>query len=283
LEEEMKNKRVFCGLLVVVAVFLATPLFAGGSAEKSAKAAPADTLTIYVVRHGQTILNMMVRSQGISDGILTEKGITGATNMGKGLRDVPFNAVYSSDLKRAIETARLAMEQNRATKQWSITEMPEFREVSWGIYEGLPDHEMYTAMAKDLGIAVPPDANLGQLFALLIENLGGMKGFMEGLADFHKRADTVYHITEDSAEVYERLQRGLDTVIAENPQGGNIMLVAHGVSIAFLFSLIDVELPASGLANSSVTKIVYDYAAGTFTVDGQIGDLSYVEAGAAIR
>jgi probable phosphoglycerate mutase len=82
--------------------------------------------------------------------------------------------------------------------------------------------------------------------------------------------------------VYERLQKGLDTVIAENPQGGNIMLVAHGVSIAFLFSLIDVELPASGLANSSVTKIVYDYAAGTFTVDGQIGDLSYVEAGAAI-
>ncbi|MDR2418030.1 MAG: phosphoglycerate mutase family protein, partial [Treponema sp.] len=87
-------------------------------------AKPADSLTIYVVRHGQTIFNLMDRVQGISDGILTERGIVGAVNMGKGLRDVPFNAVYSSDLKRAIETARLAMEQNRATKQWTVTEKP---------------------------------------------------------------------------------------------------------------------------------------------------------------
>jgi probable phosphoglycerate mutase len=243
----------------------------------------ADSLTIYVVRHGQTIFNLMDRVQGISDGILTERGISGAVNMGKGLRDVPFNAVYSSDLKRAIETARLAMEQNRATKQWTVTEKPELREVSFGVFEGDPNWVMYAAFAKDLGLDIPEDAkSIGAATAPIAQYYGGdMKKFLEGLADFNKKIDTTYQISEAASEVYARLKKGMDAVIAENLNGGNVMLVAHGQSISFLLAAIGVEFSGQ-LGNSSVTKLVYDYATKTYTIDGPVGDMSYAEAGAQL-
>jgi probable phosphoglycerate mutase len=267
----MQKKWLFVFCLVLAA---AAAAFGGAKAD-----AP---LTIYVVRHGQTIFNMMDRVQGISDGVLTQRGITGAVNMGKGLRDVPFAAVYSSDLGRARETARLAMEQNRATRNWTVQEMTELREVSFGIFEGDPNPEMYIALAQDLGVEVPADGSFMALAVALMNHLGSFQALLEELADFNKRIDTQYQISEDSAEVYARLQRGLNRIITENPKGGNVMLVAHGQSIGFLFSLIKVEMPGAGLANSSVTKIVYNRATNTFTVDGPVGDLSYLEAGAKL-
>jgi probable phosphoglycerate mutase len=172
----MKNKIYFFCLACMV-FFGTAGAYGGGKTEKAGK---ADTMTIYVVRHGQTIFNLMDRVQGISDGILTERGIAGAINMGKGLRDVPFSAVYSSDLKRAIETARLAMEQNRATKEWDIVEKPELREVSFGIFEGDPNWMMYAAFAKDLGIAIPDDAkSIGAATAPIAQYYSGdMKKFL---------------------------------------------------------------------------------------------------------
>jgi probable phosphoglycerate mutase len=274
----MKRAMKFFIVMAVMTALCVADVFAGASAEKAEKPA---ALTIYAVRHGQTIFNLMDRVQGISDGILTEKGISGAVNMGKGLRDVKFSAVYSSDLKRAIDTARIALEQNRATKNWVVIEKPELREVSFGIFEGDPNWMMYAALGKDLGLTIPADAKtIGAATAPIVKYYDGdMKKFLEGLADFNKRIDTEYKISEDSAEVYARLKKGMDDIIAENPNGGNIMLVAHGQSISFLLAAIDVEFSGQ-LGNSSVTKLVYDYASKTYSIDGHVGDMSYAEAGA---
>jgi probable phosphoglycerate mutase len=264
-------------IAVCLTVSCAATVFAGGSSEKNG------TLTIYAVRHGQTIFNLMDRVQGISDGILTERGITGAVNMGKGLRDVPFRAVYSSDLKRASETARLAMVENRATKKWTIVEKPELREVSFGIFEGDPNWMMYAAFANDLGLTIPDDAKtIGAATAPIVQYYDGdMRKFLEGLADFNKRIDTEYRISEDASEVYARLRKGMEDIVAENPDGGNVMLVAHGQSIGFLLAAIGIEAVVQ-LGNSSVTKLVYDYASKTYRIDGPAGDMSYAEEGAAM-
>jgi probable phosphoglycerate mutase len=274
---KMKLCAIACIALCVTSVF-ANGSSDGASGEPVVK---QDTLTIYVVRHGQTIFNLMDRVQGISDGILTERGITGAINMGKGLRDVPFAAVYASDLKRAIETARLAMEQNRATRRWAVKEMPELREVSFGVFEGDPNWMMYAAFGNDLGLSIPEDAkSIATATAPILQYYqGDMKKFLEGLADFNKRIDTEYRISEDAAEVYARLRNGMDMIVTENPNGGNVMLVAHGQSISFLLAAINVEVSAQ-LGNSSVTKLVYDYATKTYRLEGPAGDMSYAEAGA---
>jgi probable phosphoglycerate mutase len=255
-------------VVVCLALCCAANVFAGGSSEKQ------DKLTIYVVRHGQTIFNLMDRVQGISDGILTERGIIGAVNMGKGLRDVHFRAVYSSDLKRAISTAQLAMEQNRVTKKWTIKELPELREVSFGIFEGDPNWMMYAAFGQDLGLAIPEEAkSIGAATAPILQYYNGnMRTFLEELANFNKRIDMEYHISEDAAEVYARLQRGMDLIIAENPKGGNVMLVAHGQSISFLLGALKLDI-AQPLGNSSVTKIIYDYSTKTYHIEGPAGDM----------
>jgi probable phosphoglycerate mutase len=249
------------------------------------------TLVVYAARHGQTIFNLTDRVQGICDSLLTKNGIAGAVNMGTGLRDVPFRAVYASDLRRASETARLAMAQNRATASWTVIEKPELREVGFGIFEGGPNQAMHTAFANHLGLTLPDDTH-ERPFASFVRYYGGdAQKCMEGLADFNKKidAESEYQTAESASEVYARLQKGMDALVAENPGGGNVLLVTHGAALSFLLAMIgcNVALAEGGssgpLGNASVTRIVYDYAAKTYRLDGPPGDMRYAEAGARFQ
>jgi probable phosphoglycerate mutase len=197
--------------------------------------------------------------------------------------------VYASDLKRASETARLAMAQNRATATWTVVEKPELREVSFGVFEGGPNQAMHTAFANHLGLALPDDPS-SRPFASFVRYYGGdAQKCMEGLADFNKKIDAEYQTAESASEVYARLQKGMDAVVAENPDGGNVLLVTHGGALAFLLAMTGYKVAlaeggSSGpLGNASVTRIVYEYAAKTYRIDGQPGDMRYAEAGARIN
>ena len=66
-------------------------------------------MVIYVMRHGQTDWNVAKRLQGRSDTVLNENGRELARKTGEALLAVPFAAVFSSPLKRAKETAELAL------------------------------------------------------------------------------------------------------------------------------------------------------------------------------
>mgnify|MGYP001172346015 FL=1 len=63
--------------------------------------------SIYFVRHGQTFFNLYNRMQGWSDSPLTEYGQATATKVGQALANTAFDYYYSSDSKRAIDTAQL--------------------------------------------------------------------------------------------------------------------------------------------------------------------------------
>ena len=67
-------------------------------------------MKIYILRHGQTSWNTLRKLQGQTDIPLNENGILLARKTGAGLRNVPFDRVYSSPLRRSLETARLAVE-----------------------------------------------------------------------------------------------------------------------------------------------------------------------------
>ena len=66
---------------------------------------------IYIVRHGQTDWNKVGRMQGHMDIELNEEGRNQAQIVKEKLKDIHFDKVFSSPLKRAKETAQIICEQ----------------------------------------------------------------------------------------------------------------------------------------------------------------------------
>ena len=67
-------------------------------------------ITVYIVRHGEAEGNAEGRIIGQSDHSLTERGERDAEILGERLRSVKFDKIYSSDLKRARDTANIISE-----------------------------------------------------------------------------------------------------------------------------------------------------------------------------
>ena len=63
-------------------------------------------MLLYIVRHGQTDYNLIRRIQGQSNSQLTDLGRQQACLLAKRLGHKTFNAFYTSDLDRAMDTAR---------------------------------------------------------------------------------------------------------------------------------------------------------------------------------
>lgn len=74
-------------------------------------------MKLYLVRHGQTDWNKEKRLQGQEDIPLNDFGRHLAKETGVGLRNVRFNLCFSSDLKRALETASLILDEGSSKFQ----------------------------------------------------------------------------------------------------------------------------------------------------------------------
>ena len=94
--------------------------------------------TILLARHGETDWNRERRVQGHSDRPLNETGRAQARALADELRNVPLDAVYSSDLARARETAELVAERHGL----QVTTLRDLREKHFGSWEGLRDDEI---------------------------------------------------------------------------------------------------------------------------------------------
>ena len=64
-------------------------------------------MNIYIIRHGETRKERVFNLDGYPDGDLTKTGFKQAHLTGKHLSKVRINAIYSSDLKRAVQTAEI--------------------------------------------------------------------------------------------------------------------------------------------------------------------------------
>ncbi len=72
---------------------------------------------LYLVRHGETVHNLEGRIQGHSDSPLTSLGVQQARAIGKRLAFEKFDAIYSSDLGRAVSTAKIIASHHKQPVQ----------------------------------------------------------------------------------------------------------------------------------------------------------------------
>jgi probable phosphoglycerate mutase len=93
---------------------------------------------VILIRHGETVWNSEHRMQGQRNSALSQLGRAQARALAQRLQSEPFDCLYSSDLDRALETARVIAD---ATGH-RIRIDARLRERCFGIFEGLTRDEM---------------------------------------------------------------------------------------------------------------------------------------------
>lgn len=183
-------------------------------------------ITIYLIRHGETVWNHSGKYQGVTDVPLSERGHRQAACLVDYFADIPLDAVYASDLQRARDTA----EPLAASKDLPIRFRSELREIHFGQWEGLTYEEITARWPGSI------EHMYSNVSTVRIE--GG-----ESFGDLQSRAEQVL------AE------------IAEREEGKSVAVVCHGGTIrCIICSLLGLELDLAWnfrQANANVSCIEY--------------------------
>ena len=185
--------------------------------------------TIYLVRHGETQGNLDDKAQGHLDVPLTETGCLQAKAVAERLSDVEFDAVYSSDLKRAFDTAKAITSQGA---ELQIQTRSQLREYHFGNYEDMPWDEV--------GNADPE--------------------FYRRWKNLNDRVNVKFPGGESMLDAWERIGGLLMEILAEHQQGNEtILIVGHGGSLqAVLAHLLNIQAKNQWVFlfdNTSVTVV----------------------------
>ena len=156
---------------------------------------------IILVRHGETKWNLLGRYQGQTDVALSPLGIEQAEKLAAHFPVDKIEAVYSSDLARAMKTASCVADRFGLT----VEPRPELRELNFGDWEGLTfleaaerDPDLHRRWLRDTGLRPP----------------GG----------------------ESFDEVQSRIERARDRIIAEHGSS-TVLVVSHVTPIKTLLRL----------------------------------------------
>ncbi len=101
--------------------------------------------TLIVVRHGETEWNRDGLQQGQQNSDLTELGIQQAQAVADALEEYSFDAIYCSDLGRAVQTAEIIAEPHKL----KLILDTRLRERHLGITQGL-EYEQFKAKHPDV-------------------------------------------------------------------------------------------------------------------------------------
>ena len=119
-------------------------------------------MKLFLVRHGQTDWNLNRRFQGQSDVPLNQTGIHQAEQVAARLSAEKIDVIYSSDLSRAVETAKICRSGFQPDIPFQTDQ--RLREVNFGDWEGLTYNEIkekypdsLASWERDVYGSSPPD------------------------------------------------------------------------------------------------------------------------------
>ncbi len=132
---------------------------------------------LLLVRHGITEFNSTRRFAGYSDVEMNADGYRQVERLRDRLANEKIDAIYSSDLKRALVTAEVISSGRKV----DIVTCPELREMNYGNAEGLPFQE--------ISRLYPEVAELIANFSLQLKFPGGesLEGFIARTSEFLDR------------------------------------------------------------------------------------------------
>ena len=156
---------------------------------------------ILLIRHGQTDGNARKQYCGLLDLGLNQDGRLQVEKLGRRLRKDSVQKIYSSDRKRAIESARIIFKGRRVNK------ISGLREINFGIFEGKSHQEIRERHADIY------DRWMSDPYNNLVPE-------GEGLMDFQ-----------------DRVTRALDKIVRAN-LGKTTAVVCHGGTISIILSRI---------------------------------------------
>lgn len=155
---------------------------------------------LWLIRHAESAWNAVGRWQGQGDPPLSECGRAQARELADELAGEPIDAIYSSDLARAVETASVVA----AGRDLKVVRIPDLRELDIGAWTGLT-REQIDADHRD---------------ALARFDAGDPEACAGG--------------AECRAELLERARRAVAAIVRRHP-GERIAIVTHlGVIRALL-------------------------------------------------
>ncbi len=181
------------------------------------------SIEITFVRHGETDANAASIWQGQGDAALSELGREQAVSLKDRLEATHFDFVFSSDLRRTLQTAELAGLEPMADSSW--------REMDIGAWEGLTRTEVQQQFPDEIARLRSGDRDVA---------MGGGESWLE----FGRRVD----------DAVERL-------VAGTPAGSRVLVMAHGGVIHAVVSqrlgFRDKRpWPIARILNAAVTEVV---------------------------
>ena len=185
---------------------------------------------IYLVRHGETAWNSRKIWQGQFGEGLNDRGMKQAESAASKLLGRTISTIFSSDLKRALDTARIISEKTGIR----IQEDPEFRERSLGLLSGMEESEIL----KRYPTVILEDGFLGS------NDVGNAEPWM----DFCNRVISRFHRVSIESE-------------------NDICIVTHGGVIYAIFRYIDDNFHRKVVPNGSIS-VVKRRKDGTYSIEG---------------
>lgn len=191
---------------------------------------PAASPALWLVRHGQSTWNIAGICQGHNDDAeLTESGLVQAAEAAAGFRGRQIRAIYSSDLRRARQTAAAFA----AVLGQPVRIDARLRERSFGVLEGTPLATVDPALT---GVAD------GQVIDPDVRPPGG-----ESLRDFYLRA----------AAFADAVAAGLRE--ARYAAAGDVIAIAHGGTLrvldAYLHGVPVAQMTWPPVSNATALRI----------------------------
>ena len=227
-----------------------------------------EPIVLYIVRHGKTVSNLEAKVHGWTDSPLSELGISQAKKVGEGLKDIVFNTAYSSDIKRAADTAEFVLSSNKNEKP-ELQEVFGLREWNYGGYEGIDEVDMWIPLFEEKNMKFKLDRSNWEEFTALTTD--------REIADSIARNDPA-KTAENYDDILKRAKKGVDFLIKDTAEkgGGNALVVSHGNIIPTILHLyIPDEYNGETVPNCSLTILKIEN--GKFSLE-KVGDTSFIDS-----